>query len=222
MKTISSLKNVKKEEFKKDFLLRIFYSAMLDCAIEDTPEIAEAFAKLGLKKKSDFFYVDTERNIYVLCNCNTFSVCFEQNLGNSIYRQSFVNDVFRIIDVKGDLKVTVLSVQHHNRYVLSNFIDTVSMRKNALKFFFKRDFATDEEIIYKEEDMILYSKAVFSTDSSNSNMLDFPITACTTISSFKEVDFSKEFARLEKLSYKYWRTATTKAVLDEMRRNVNE
>ncbi len=108
-----------------------------------------------------------------------------------------------------------------NRYLLYNFTENETEKKQALNFFFTRDFATDEELLYKEAETIVYSKVAFSVSDIDTLALDFTIIAGVPYNNEGIANFIGLFEMLEKQSYNYWRTAVSKKVLDEMRRKDN-
>lgn len=222
MKSIASIKNYKKEEYQKDFRLRIMYTVVLDGSIVESSELTEILGEIGFDKKVGSVFADLDRDIYVAVNENKLSVWFEQNLKNSFDRQKVANDVLRTIVEKLGFRITALFVYHLNRYVLTNFSDSEGDRKRALTYFFTKEFSTEEEIIYKEENLLVYSQVEFSKNKAGSFDLDFPIIVSRLINPSEEVDLLELFEDMELMSYKYWRTATSKVVIDEMKRMKDE
>lgn len=219
MKIITSIKNIKKEEFCKDFILRVFYSFMLGCTIDETEGIKRAIQNIGFEEIDDSLYFNKKRDAYIVLNEKMLSICFEHFKERSSDRLELVNEVFSLFVNTTHLKVTALSIMHLNRYVLSNFADSEIERKRALSFFFTNEFATEEEIIYRQDNIISHSKVSFSKEDSN---LDFTITACALLDTSNNMNVKDQFTSLDEMSYKYWRTAVSKNVIEEMRRKEDE
>lgn len=221
MKTIPIIHKFPKEEFPKDFRLRIFYSVMIDCVIEMSDDVKAILERNGFNRQSDTYWTDLNKSTYFLCNDNKLTICFEHNLRHSNDRLAIVTKIFKDLAEKLKYKVTALLLVHQNRYVLSNFNDTDDEKKKALRFFFTNEFATDDEIIYKEDDVISYSKVIFSKAEKEATNLDFTIAVMMPVKSSQQIGDYMSFKILENMAYRYWREATSNAVIKEMRRTDN-
>lgn len=222
MKSITTIKNYKKEEYQKNFRLRIMYTAVLDGSIVESSKLTEILGGMGFDKKVGSMFADFDRDIYAAVNENKLSVAFEQNQENSFDRQKVANDVFRTIVEQLEFRITALAVYHLNRYVLTNFSDLDVDRKRALAYFFTKEFSTEEEIIYKEDNLLVYSQVEFSENTVGSFDLDFPIYVCRLINPSEAVDLMDLFRDMDLMSYRYWRSATSKVIIDEMKRVEDE
>lgn len=222
MKTIPIIHKFPKEEFPKDFRLRIFYSVMIDCVIEMSDDVKAILEQNGFSCQSDNFWTDSNKSTCFLCNDNKFAICFEHNFGFSNDRLAVVTKIFNDLAEKLNYKITALLLVHQNRYVLSNFTDTDDEKEKALRFFFTKEFATDEELIYKEDDVISYSNVIFSEAENDATNLDFTIAVMMLAKSSQQIGSGMAFNILEDMAYRYWREATSNAVIKEMRRKDNE
>lgn len=223
MKIISDIqKRVRKDEFSKDFRLRIFYSVMINCRIEMSDDVKDILEKNGFSSHAENFWIDKNKSTYFLCNDNNLTICFEHNLGHSSDRLSLVTKIFNDLAEKLKDKVTALLLVHQNRYVLSNFADTDDEKGKALNFFFTKEFATDEDLIYKEDNVFSYSKAIFSEAGNDATNLDFTISVMMPVKSTQQIVDDFAFENLDDIAYRYWKTATSSNVIKEMRRKDND
>ena len=67
-----------------------------------------------------------------------------------------------------------------------------------------------------------YSNVIFSEAENDATNLDFTIAVMMPVKSSQEIGHDMSFNILENMAYRYWREATSNAVIKEMKRKDND
>lgn len=220
MKTVT-IKPQKKEEFSKNFRIRILYVALYDNNVSIS-QIERHIENAGFNKHDNRFYYNKGYSCFLYINEKTICFCFDEVQYNSEIRISIVADFLKKATEILNNKLAVIQISYINRFVIHDFEDSEKERQSVLKYFFHPDFATEEELFYKSEvNLIALSTVTFNNAENGNTNIDFTITSSAFLQSFQE-DIAILISNLEKLQYDYWRSAISPHVLKEMRKNSNE